>query len=271
MPVPFNRLRHFLTVPITAEGVATRFVLDTGIGLTLLSSSLCERLGVDPTGDVFRGRRMSGQEVAVDLTRIDSLRFGPLERRDLEVGVLDLDGFPVDFADIGGFLSLAVLAEQPFTVDYGRGQVVLETAETLAARLEDGFAVEVSVERNGPSVDAFLPLTIPGGRSIAVEVDTGSDTLILDEGFAAEVGVDLESPGVRRVEGTDETGGSFTRYFARLTGGIHPTDAPEIVQEDSDVMFQRIVHDGLVGDAFLRRQPVTYDLPRSRIVFGPPD
>lgn len=266
--IPFGRLHHFVTVPVTAGGLATRFVLDTGIGLTLLSSALCEQLGCEPTGDMFRGRRMSGQEVAVSLARVDSLCFGSLEHRDAEVGVTDVGGAPPEFDEIGGFLSLAFFARQPFTVDYADGNVVLETADTLAARLSSGTAVEISVERLGPSVDAFLPLTIPGGRSIAVEVDMGSDTLILDERFAPEVGVDLEAEEIRRVEGVDETGGSFTRSFTRLRGSIHPTGAPELVQEQPEAMFQRIVHDGLVGDSFLRRQPVTYDLPNARMIFG---
>ena len=244
-------------------------VLDTGIGPTILSAALCERLGCEPTGDVFHGRRMSGQEVAVSLVRVDSLRLGSLERRDWEVGVLDLEEFPPELAETGGFLSLAFFGEQPFTVDYPDGDVVLESAETLAERLADGQAVEASVERDGPSVDVFLPLTIPGGRSISVEVDMGSDALILDERFAVEVGVDLESEEVRRAEGTDETGGTFTRYFTTLPGSIHPTGAPAVVQERPEVMFQRIVHDGLVGDSFLRRQPVTYDVANARIVFGP--
>lgn len=268
MRVPFERVHHLVTVPVTAGDVAARFVLDTGIGLTLFSSSLCERLGVEPTRDVFRGRRMSGQEIAVELVRVDSLRLGSFEQRNFVVGVLDLDGLPPELAG-GGFLSLAFLAGQPFTVDYPTGGVVLETAETLAARLAGGVAVAVSVERSGPSVDVFLPLSIPGGRSISVEVDMGSGALILDERFAAEVGVDLSAPEVRRVEGTDETGGSFTRYFAQLPGNIHPTGAPELVQEQPEAMFQRIVRDGLLGDSFLRRRPVTYDLPNARIVFGP--
>ena len=33
-------------------------------------------------------------------------------------------------------------------------------------------------------------------------------------------------------------------------------------------MLQRIVYDGLVGDAFLRRFVVTYDLPASRLLVG---
>jgi hypothetical protein len=36
-------------------------------------------------------------------------------------------------------------------------------------------------------------------------------------------------------------------------------------------MFQRIIDDGLVGDAFLRRFTVTCDLLRERVIFGPGD
>ena len=44
-----------------------------------------------------------------------------------------------------------------------------------------------------------------------------------------------------------------------------------MAQTDPEVMFQRIIYDGLVGDAFLRRFTVTYDLPRERVVFGVSD
>lgn len=261
-------MHHLVTVPVHVGDVEARFVLDTGIGPTLLSTSLAERAGCAPTGGVFHGRRMSGQEVTLELVRVPSLRLGDLERRDLEAGTLDLSGFPPELAEIGGFLSPAFFGGQPFTVDYAADAVVIETEETLAERLRSGTAVEVRVERDGPSTDVFLPLTLPGGRSISVEVDMGSDALILDERFAEEVGVDLDAPEVRRVEGTDETGGAFTRWFATLPGAIHPTGAPALAQERPDAMFQRIVHEGLVGDAFLRRQTVTYDLAASRMVFG---
>ena len=68
----------------------------------------------------------------------------------------------------------------------------------------------------------FMPLTIPGGRSISVEIDMGSDQQILDEGFAEETGASLDSDGERRVEATDETGHAYTRRFTRLAGRILP-------------------------------------------------
>ena len=146
--------------------------------------------------------------------------------------------------------------------------MIVETRETLAARYAGGVPVSVDVQRDGPSVTVFMPLTIPGGRSISVEIDMGSDALILDERFAEETGASLDGDGVRRVEGNDETGHAYTRRFTRLAGRIFPTAAPHLAQDDPDVMFQRIIHDGLLGDAFLRRHVVTFDVAGAAILFG---
>ena len=97
----------------------------------------------------------------------------------------------------------------------------------------------------------------------------GSDLLILDERFAEETGAPLEGEDVRRVEGTDETGGRFVRTFTRLPGRIHPTHAPHLAQDEPEVQFQRIIHDGLVGDAFLRSFAVTFDVDAAEIVLSP--
>jgi hypothetical protein len=98
----------------------------------------------------------------------------------------------------------------------------------------------------------------------------GSGALILDRRLAAGLGLRLDGPEVRRVDGEDETGGRYTRYFTKLEGDVHPTHAPAIRQSSPDVMFQRIVHDGLVGDAFLRNFVVTYDVARARMLFARP-
>ena len=226
--VPFDYLAHLVTVPVTVGGsVESRFVLDSGIGLTLLSASLADAVGCAPTGATFSGRRMSGQEVAVSLAAPVELAFGGLERTDDRIGIFDTSGFPADFAGIGGFLSLAFFDETPFTVDYPNGVVVLETPETLAERASVGRVIDVAVERDGPSVTFHLPLTLPDGQSVDVEVDMGSGGLILDEGLA-----------------------------------------PELAQTDPDVMFQRIIYDGLVGDDFLRRFAVTWDVGGGRMIFA---
>ena len=267
---PFDRIHHLVTVPVLVGGRKTsRFVLDTGIGLTLLSESLCAAIGCETNGSTFTGRRMSGQEVTVPLADAPSLSISGVTRRDHVVGIIELNGFPPELGAVDGFLSLAFFEATPFTVDYTRGEVVVESAASADERARDGTAVAVRVARDGPAVDAFVQLDVPGGTTIEVEIDMGSDSLILDERLADGVGVDLRRDRVRRVESSDETGQSYTRSFTRLDGAINATGAPSVAQSDPDVMFQRIIYDGLVGDAFLRRFTVTYDLPRERMIFGP--
>ena len=266
--IPFDYLQHLVTVPVTINGsVESRFVLDSGIGLTLVAASIAEAVGCSPTGVTYSGHRMSGQQVEVTLATPTTVALGELERTDDRIGIFDTSGFPPDFAAIGGFLSLAYFDDAPFTVDYPNGVVELETPETLAERERAGRSVDVRVERDGPAVTFHLPLTIPSGRSIEVEVDMGSGALILDERLAVELGIELDDPRVRRVDGTDETGHTYTRSFTTLAGGIHPADAPELAQQDPDVMFQRIIYDGLVGDDFLRRSAVTFDVAGGRMIF----
>ena len=268
---PFERIHHLVTVPVLVGGRKTRFILDTGIGLTLLSDRLCTEIGCHTDGSSFTGRRMSGQEVTVPLATAPPLSFGGVTRQDDLVGIIALGGFPPELCRVDGFLSLAFFDEVPFTVDYARDAVIVESPASADERTRDGSAVPVRLERDGPAVDAFMQLDLPGARTVQVEIDMGSDSLILDERLAEAAGVDLDRDGVRRLEGHDETGHAYTRFFTRLDGSISATGAPSVAQTDPEVMFQRIIYDGLVGDAFLRRFTVTYDLPRERVVFCAPD
>ena len=259
---PFRYLHHLVTVPVeVGDRNDARFILDSGIGLSLVSASFPERLGLQVGPRTFSGQRMSGQEVELPLAELPSLRFDEHRRECVEVGVLDLSTFPPELAEIDGFLSLAFFDETAFTVDYARGVVQLGTPD-------GGVSVDLEVERDGPAVTVFMPLVLPGGRAVRVEVDMGSDALILDEDLAEGVGVALDHPSVRVVDGTDETGHRYTRRFTTLRGAIHPDGAPSVSQDDPEVMFQRIRYDGLVGDAFLRRFAVTFDVPARRMVFA---
>lgn len=59
------------------------------------------------------------------------------------------------------------------------------------------------------------------------------------------------------------------RVFAHLVT-VPISGAPTLAQADPKVMFQRIIYEGLLGDAFLRDFTVTYDMPGSRAVFAQP-
>jgi hypothetical protein len=54
-------------------------------------------------------------------------------------------------------------------------------------------------------------------------VDAGRDQLILNQALAAEAGADLTAEGVRKVEGEDETGHTFARYFTAAPMSVNGT------------------------------------------------
>jgi hypothetical protein len=265
----FAYLDHLVTLPVRVGQVDARFVLDTGIGPTVLTEALARDVGCTANGETLTGKRMSGEEVGVPLAEAPPIALGRYVREGHAVGLLDTSGFPDALAAIDGFLSLAFFEDTAFTVDYGRSVVVVETPQTLAERAAAGVAVPVRLERQHPSLVAFLPLAVPGLGSIEVEVDMGSDSLILDARHAPAVGIRLDDSAVRRVEGRDETGNAYLRCFTRLDATIHVAGEPTLAQEDPEVMFQEIVYDGLIGDAFLRGFTVTYDLPGARMIFAP--
>jgi hypothetical protein len=267
--VPFQYLLHFLTVPVRLGDTETRFIFDTGIGVNMVSDSLARAVGCAPSGPSFTGRRMSGEQITMPMGVLDSVRLGDSRGADVPAGIFDLSAM-AGLEGIEGFLSLQYFRSTPVTVDYPARVLIVEDEESLARRAESGMPVSVRVEHDGPSTDVHLALRLPGGRVISAEVDAGSDRLILNQALAAETGADLAGQAVRKVEGRDETGHSFARYFTSLRGDLSVAAAPQIRQADPDVMFQEIIYDGLVGDRFLRNFIVTYDLPGSRMIFTLP-
>ena len=265
----FEYLAHLLTVPVRVGDVDTRFIFDTGIGLNLVSEALAARTGCEPDGSAFTGRRMSGHPVTIPMGSVASLQLGTHRAEDVPVGIFDMQAM-AGLDGVEGFLSLSYFRITPVTVDYTAGLVVIEDQASLTRRAEVGTSVTVQVVRDSQATDLRLGLTLPGGQPITVEVDTGSDPLILNETLAADAGIDLHDPGTRRTEGTDETGHGFVRYFATLPGDVSVTGAPQIRMARPDVMFQKIIYDGLVGQAFLRNFTTTYDLAGSRIIFAVP-
>jgi hypothetical protein len=265
--VPFSYLAHVLTVPVRVCDVEAKVIFDTGIGLSLISEALAAKVGCRPDGSTFTGRRMSGQAVTIPLGSVASMAVGASQMRDVPVGILDLHAM-AGLGDVDGFISLSCFRTTPVTVDYAAGLLVLEDEASLVRRAAAGTPVTVHVGHDGCSTDLMLGIDLPNGRPISVEVDTGSDTLILNESLAGDAGIDLQGPGIRQVKASDETGHEFVRYFTELRGDIKVSGAPSIRVTDPEVMFQKIIYDGLVGDRFLRNFTTTYDLASSRMIFA---
>jgi len=271
--VPFTLFAgHLALAPVTVDGrLSTSFIFDTGIGLKLLSDRLRKDLGHPLLSRTHVGRRMSGQQVALPLTQVDSLTLGTLRQDRPVIGSYDFEAVLEPEGTVGGFLSLGFFEHSPITMSYRRSHLTLEDEQSLASRARAGTAVPVSLRHNGAELEMFLDLVLPSGSVARVEVDTGSDHLILHERYMGELGLREGSDGVERHEGTDETGHRFVRFRGRVPGTVHVRGFGGVRQDEPKVIFQNIIHDGLVGRDFLLARDVTYDVAASRMIFGPTD
>jgi hypothetical protein len=243
-------------------------MIDTGMGITLLTPEACARAGCTPEG-TFRGRRMSGQLIELTIARVSSLTVAGHRVKNARVAVFESDA--VIHRDLGveGIAGLDLFRDQPITFDHPAMRVVLETPRSLAARTASGRKVPVRVKHDGPSTEVYLPLELGPGMRAEMEVDSGSLHMILDDRFMAALAIDPEGSEVERKDGQDETGQPYTRRFAKLPRGVHVPSAPELgVPQGATVMFQAIIHDGLLGQAFLREHVVTFDLAGAAMIFG---
>lgn len=260
--IGFDRVQHLVRVPVHVGGAGFRFLVDTGIGVTVVSSAFAERADVADTGETFAARRMSGQVVEVPVVRVPDLVIGDLPVSSHVACVADLgasDG-PNGF---DGLLGPGAFTEYVVTTDPGAMSLTFTPREEFTP---SGTVVTVEVRRDGPSYDPWVPLVLPSGRTVTVEVDTGSPDLILDSRFMAECDVDPDDPDVETATGTDETGHVWTRRFVTISGSVHLADAPHTAQEQPRVQFQDIVHDGLVGTAYLERYRFSLDITGGLLV-----
>lgn len=263
--LPIDRAGDFVRTSVSfAGGVRGRFLVDSGIGVTVVGSAFAERLGAEPTGQRFSGRRMSGQLVTADLVRLPDLRLAELVLHRPLAAVVDLgsadgpDGFD-------GIFGLDLLGAWAVTVD------PFEMALSVSSRvlLEPADAVvPIEVRRDGVSVAAYAPLVLPSGRVVTVEVDTGSQGLILHTRHMGDVGLDLASERVEADTGIDETGFRWVRRFAEVDGPVHLEGAESTAHGPLRVMFQDIIYDGLLGSTYLDRYRYTFDLTGERLVLG---
>jgi hypothetical protein len=265
---------HILVIPVKLCDKDSSFVLDTGAGVNALAHSVADSLGYRADGS-HSGRRMSGQKLTMETTHIASLQVGPYRQTDVPVALLKTEEFfPKDqeFAGIQGFVSLNFFRSVPFTIDYQNKMIFIETEESLKARAKDGHSVPIKVERkNNIETSIKLPIRFSNGKSANVEVDTGSDVLILNQSYMKSFGISTHDKSLRNVEGKDETGHAYVRYFTQLPVDVFMTGSETIRQSRPKVMFQKIIHQGLIGDAFMHNFKVTYDIPHKRLIFANPN
>jgi len=268
--IPYEYLAdHLILVPVTINGEESKFVLDTGAGMEVISTSLARKFKCKKNSS-FTGSRMTGEKITLDLTEIAEIRLGQHIQTKVEVGITDIfDKLPPDFAKIEGALSLSFFKSQPFTIDYAAKQIILHEPSELAALAKKGHLVKTRTERlENKTVGFFANITVNDAYRGEFEVDTGNTITILPLKAMEKAGVSKNTPGLKKVSGKNETGHDFTKYYSEVKK-ISLTDHPKQVDTSHKVAFTEIIYDGVIGNEFLKLWKVTFDVSGSQMVFTP--
>ncbi len=272
--IPFNYVGgHILVIPVKVGSKDSKFILDTGAGVNILSTTLAKTIEYKP-GKQHSGRRMSGQKLTMKMARIPSLQVGENKQENVPVALWKFDDIlpsDAEFKEIEGFVSLEYFKNTPFTLDYTKKLLYIENESSLKTRLEAGNVAPVEIEQHGNVETSIkIPITFSNKKKAKVEVDTGSGSLILDASYMKSFGISADDKSVKTTKGKDETGHAYVRYATSLPADFSLSAATQIKQSKPNVMFQKIIHQGLIGDSFLSNFIVTYDLPHKRMIFALP-
>jgi predicted aspartyl protease len=103
----------------------SRFVLDTGAGLTMIAPELAKRLEIPR--DQARKAVGAGGSVAVHFGIVKTLAIGQTRLKGLKVGIMDLSGISKAIGtDIDGIVGYNFLSKFRVLIDYPRQTVTFE-------------------------------------------------------------------------------------------------------------------------------------------------
>lgn len=162
--IQFEHVGHFIRIPVgIPNGDAGRFLVDTGIGITMVNSGFAQQHRLEPTGRDFVGTRMAGDTVTAPLMRLPTLEVADRQFSDLTVAVADLGptGGPSGF---DGIVGLDLFGDLPLTIDPFRARVRLGGDPD-----PQGTSIPVVVERNEESVCLYVEVCLPDGTAVMAE------------------------------------------------------------------------------------------------------
>ena len=259
--VPWAPHAELPLVEVHVNGVNGHFLMDTGVGETLIDPALA-RDGKVETSGVETIHFPSGPSGQVSHAIIDSLslgRFGVgrvpaqvLATREVFAGLLP---FPVD-----GIIGTGLFSRMPTTLDYGERRLRMGLGERLA----DGTPLYLAADQY-PLVDA----QINNRLETLLFLDTGMIGAAVTLPFSAAEAADVEV--ARHIESAGFGVSSAMRarpFICRSleAAGVRLKDLPGMLIGNFRLEHQFRFHiGGLLGDGFVNTGALTMDFGTMRV------
>jgi len=237
--------RNTVALRAVVGGVPGRFVFDTGAGSLHVTPAFAERMGCKPWG------RLSGytmMHTRLDSPRCDGTRI-QVDGHALQTvtaGVLDVMSFYPEGAEpVDGLMGLDMFDGQTITLDFPKGELIVETPSSQQARIARATEVPATLTREmqGRTLAANIAVPTPRG-AVMMELDSGNGgTILVARPYAEALGLDPDAEGEQQAHfdvapGFPARGRAFT----------------------PDMLL-----DGNLGMPFLKDKVVTLDLAAGRV------
>lgn len=124
-------------VEVTINGYKARFFVDTGAGMTVVSSDVAEACGLIPLGDQdIEAQAATAQNIGINAASISDLRFGGINVKNHPAIIIDSENLKFKLlgiftiVNIEGIIGWNLLQKMGITIDYRNSQIEFYDAGT---------------------------------------------------------------------------------------------------------------------------------------------
>src|ERR1700678_3889767 len=225
------------------------FFFDSGGGITNVTPKFAEEIGRKPWGKIV-GFRMTGQRV--DMARCDdvTLEIAGMRVHLPIIGIFDLMSLlPTGASKLDGMIGLDAFANKSISIDLANQRIVIETPESLAARINGATEEPVRLVRDAEGLALTVDAAVKTANGTAwMELDTGNDGgMFVADWLADELGLDPKKKDAQPIK-------------FQLANGLKGEGRGRALD---------LIMDGNLGSPILRNWIVTFDLPHGRAWFSP--
>lgn len=243
----------FLKVKINGRDTA-RFMLDTGSGITVLSSDLFSRYHLKEAG-LHTGVRHNGEKLTGMLYVLPSLSVGGFEKQNIIVGSYDA------LRNCDGLLSMDYFRDTPFTIDFANKKMIIETPATISAIRKQAERIPIKLKPNGKNeLDFFVRICLNDSIEAEAEFDTGAGfgMLMLNTVYLKKLNIHI----------ANEPKQDYGYYvYSTTLPALRYCGSRRLRQKNVFAGFKEgLIYDTLIGSGMFRNRRLTINIPDSEML-----
>lgn len=255
-----------LLVPVTIDGSAETFILDTGAGITVLAKEAADRLYIPHDFDhAAQVGGVGGANSVLFIGQPRELTLGRVRLSHPALPIVDLPAREADGTQTAGFLGADVLRQYDLDVDAAQGRLDLWAASGPGCS-DDSPPWPESTSPIAIDIDEGNHIRAPfrvGGLTLTGVLDTGAAGFVMTTRAAMRAGVTQETLDADpRIRGTGVNSRAWSGYFHLFRhvqfGAVEYPLVPTALVPNTGAMRNDalIGADALIGMPLLRRQRI---------------